>query len=174
VPSCYEEAIKLTYSPGLYLAWKKGRLHDKWFMQHRNIFDEDDLRIAQNQHEYGIHFGEWFTAIDYAKKRYGVLVEKYIYGSDNGIHSRKRGFISEFLGKDGVKLLRKWKEKYHAQPPDLFVFKNKEYFFVEVKRGRDVVRDCQSAYFETIEKELGCKVVIVDLQEERIKGILTS
>ena len=159
--------FKLTYPPALYPAWKRGRLHYKWFLQYRNTFDKDDLRIVRNQHLDGKHFGEWFTAIHYAKKGYGVLVEKYMYGIHSGIHCRKRGFITEILGEYRLKQLRKWEERYRSQPPDLFVFKGKDYFFVEVKRDRDFLRDHQKAHFKTIEKELGCRVVIIDLQPMR-------
>ncbi len=159
--------IELTYPPSLYLAWKRGKLHYKWFRQHRNTFDEDDLRIVRNQHSNGNHFGEWFTAIHYAEKGHGVLVEKYMYGN----HSRKRAVVSEIFGDRGLNLLRKWRRLYHCQPPDLLVFKGSRYFFVEVKRGRDFVRDCQKAYFKNIERVFGCPVVIVDLKILAVKAL---
>src|SRR5689334_18147560 len=134
--------VKLFYPRGLYSAWKQGRLHYKWFRQHRTIFDDDDLRIVRNQHRNGIHFGEWFTAIDYANQGYGVLVEKYMYQ----IHSRKCTIVSEVCGGRVLKLLHNWRRRYHCQPPDLLVFKGNNWFFVEVKRGRDFVRPCQIAY----------------------------
>lgn len=159
-----EKNFKLTYPHDLYLLWKRGRLHYKWFQEYRSIFDEDDLRIVRNQHLDGKHFGEWFTAIHYAEKGYAVLVEKYMYGGRSGIHARKRGCIREMLGEGALKKLRKWKVQYHSQPPDLFVFNGKDYFFVEVKRDRDLLRECQRAYFKKIETTFRRGVVIVDLQ----------
>jgi len=156
--------IKLTYLPGEYLAWKRGRLHYKWFQKHRSIFDGDDLRIVRSQHQFGRHFGEWFTAIHYAKKRYNVLVEKYTCGVRSGIHPRKRKSISKILGDDALKTFHKWKGQFDSQAPDLFVFKGKEYFFVEVKKGRDAVRACQNEYFKRIKRAFHCGVVIADLQ----------
>jgi len=154
--------VKLTYPHGLYSAWKRGRLHYKWFRQNRNTFDNDDLRIVRNQHLTGKHFGEWFTAIYYAKQRYRVLVEKYTYG----IHIRKRAVVCEVCGGRVLELLRNWQRRYHCQSPDLLVFKGDRWFFVEVKRGRDPVRPCQIAYFKKIERVFGRPVVIVDLQEK--------
>ena len=159
--------FELTYPRDLYLAWKRGRLHYRWFRQYRNTFDEDDLRIVRNQHSNGNHFGEWFTAIHYAEKGYGVLVEKYMYGN----HSRKCAVVSEIFGERGLNLLRKWRRQYHCQPPDLLVFKGNKYFFVEVKRGRDFLRDCQNAYFKNIERVFGCAVVIVDLKILAVKAL---
>lgn len=136
------EAKRLSYPAHSYVAWKKGRFHHKWFRQFRSAFDKDDLRIVRNQHENGNHFGEWFTAVYYAKKGYGVLVEKYIYGN----HPRKREVILRMLGERGLALLRKWRKLHHCQPPDLLVFRDKTCFFVEVKRGRDFLRDCQQKF----------------------------
>src|SRR5438445_13463448 len=150
------KTTKLSYLPYFYSAWKRG----KWFQQHRNAFDADDLRIVRNQHLNGNHFGEWFTAIHYTRQGYGVLVEKYMYR----IHRRKCAVVSDIFGERGLKLLRKRRERYHCQPPDLLVYKGNKYFFVEVKRGRDFLRDRQKAYFKNIESVFGCPVVIVDLQ----------
>ena len=151
---------KLTYPSHYYSAWKRGQLHYKWVRQFRSAFDKDDLRIVRNKHENGNHFGEWFTAIHYAKKGYVGLVEKYIYK----IHSRKREVILRLLGERGLGLLRKWRKLHHCQPPDLLVFRGKTCFFVEVKRGRDFLRDCQKRLFAKIERTLGRRVIIVDLQ----------
>ncbi|PYT62347.1 MAG: hypothetical protein DMG35_07795 [Acidobacteria bacterium] len=154
------KTTKLSYLPYLYSAWKRGRLHNKWFRQYRNAFDEDDLRIVRNQHLNGNHFGEWFTAIHYTKQGYRVLVEKYMYG----VHIRKCAVVSDILGECALELLREWQEQYHCQPPDLLVYKGNKCFFVEVKRGRDFLRDSQKAYFKKIESVFGCPVVTVDLQ----------
>jgi len=151
-----KEDIELPYLRGDYLAWKRGRLHDKWFRENKLIFDEDDLRIARTQHSRGTHFGEWLTAIHYAKLGYNVLVEKYTCGVRSGIHPRKRKFISKILGDDALKTFHKWKGQFDSQVPDLFVFKGKEYFFVEVKKGRDAVRACQNEYFKRIKRAFHC------------------
>jgi hypothetical protein len=156
--------IELTYLRGDYLAWKRGRLHYRWFQENKLIFDEDDLRIARTQHSRGTHFGEWYTAIHYAEDGYNVLVEKYTCGVRSGIHLRKRKFISEILGDDALSTFRNWKKQFDCQVPDLFVFKGKEYFFVEVKKDRDYVRASQKEYFKRIKKTFHCGVVIADLQ----------
>ena len=44
------KTTKLSYLPYLYSAWKRGRLHNKWFRQYRNAFDEDDLRIVRREY----------------------------------------------------------------------------------------------------------------------------
>jgi hypothetical protein len=158
-----KKKVPLTYTRDLYSAWKRGRLHYKWFRQYRGTFDKDDLRIVRNQHPYGIHFGEWFTAIHYAKQGHGVLAEKYTCEN----HSRKRAVVTRLFGERGLSLLHKWHSRHHCQPPDLLVYKGNKWFFVEVKRGRDLVRPCQIAYFKDIERVFGRPVVIVDLQRKR-------
>ena len=88
-----------------------------------------------------------------------------------GNHTRKRAVVSELFGERGLNLLRKWRRQYHCQPPDLFVFKGNKYFFVEVKRDRDFLRECQKEYFKDIERVFGCAVVTVNLKNPAVKAL---
>lgn len=91
-----------------------------------------------------------------------MLVEKYIYKN----HPRKLKTLSYILTAKEVEYLKKGRKKRKCQPPDLFVYKpkDKEFFFVEVKRDTDHMRKPQEKFFKDIEKKLGCKVLICDLK----------
>lgn len=43
--------------------WKSGRLAPEWARKYRELFDEDDVRLAKSQGRYGWHFVEWLAAI---------------------------------------------------------------------------------------------------------------
>jgi hypothetical protein len=150
----------LYYDPVLLKPWHAGTLPRRWFQEYGHIFDDDDLRITKRQRHD--HFGEWYVAIHYAKQDYGVLVEKYIFKT----HRRKYRILSRHLKhhelqflSDGPKPPNPW-----HQPPDLFVFRGSEYFFVEVKRDRNTLRESQECWFEEIAKKLQCDVRVCYLK----------
>ncbi|OGF66606.1 hypothetical protein A2757_00930 [Candidatus Giovannonibacteria bacterium RIFCSPHIGHO2_01_FULL_48_47] len=146
----------LFYFPELFEKWKAKRLQRTWRRKFRKIFDKDDLRIALTQPRY--HFGEWFVAIHYANKGYKVLVEKYLYRN----HSRKFKIISRFFTPQQIGIL-KYPNPRH-QSPDLFVYRDKKFFFVEVKLGKDRLRRSQKNCFKNIEKKLRCEVKVFYLK----------
>lgn len=147
---------RLPYPQQLYSLWKRGFVHRVWYWEYHGLFDELDLSLARHQHDR-YHFGEWFVAIWYWKKGYGVLIEKYAFKK----HRKKYAKAAELLGEDGMALIRTRRD---VQPPDLLVFNSKgRFFFAEVKLDRDRMRKKQVEFFRTIEKNLGCPVVIVNL-----------
>src|SRR3989344_7732633 len=148
--------INLSYAKKNYDEWRGGTLQKIWHKQFRKIFDKDDLRIALTQPRY--HFGEWFVAIHYANKGYKVLVEKYLYRN----HSRKFKIISRFFTPQQIGIL-KYPNPRH-QSPDLFVYRDKKFFFVEVKLGKDRLRRSQKNCFKNIEKKLRCEVKVFYLK----------
>jgi hypothetical protein len=150
-----------------YLAWKIGRVHYKWYRQFRGAFDKDDHRKVRNQGQNGTHFAEWLASRYYARRGYKVLVEKYTCGARSGIHARKRRIICEILGEDVLGKFRVLEKRHRSQSPDLFVFNDKRHFFVEVKRDRNFLRDCQKQYFSKIKSELGCGVRIFHLVRKK-------
>lgn len=144
--------IKLIYKKELLEKWKRGKLYRDWAKKYPEIFDNVDITLAKNQPKY--HFGEWLVAIHYAKKGYKSLLEKI--GCQN--HKRKNKIIAQYL--DYEKLMK------IPKLPDLFVYKNNEFFFVEVKKENDSLSDGQKRCFRRIEKNFNCDVYLCNLEAE--------
>ncbi|MFY9461834.1 MAG: hypothetical protein WAP51_01365 [Candidatus Sungiibacteriota bacterium] len=139
--------MKLFYSPKLLTGWRKGSLQRQWHKKYPNIFDADDLKLALSQRKH--HFGEWYVARHFADRGYKVLVEKYIYPS----HQRKfRTMKKRWPGV--LDYLRHLRRKYHCQPPDLLIYRDNNFFFVEVKRDSDYEKKNQKRMFALLRKNL--------------------
>jgi VRR-NUC domain len=155
--------ITITYPRRLFDLWKKGKVHEAWFLEYRDLFDQRDFQLADGvgngkrpQHQLGYHFAEWFTAIHFWKKGYRVLLHKY------GLRSHLLKFTTtrKLLGKAGMTFLQ---EEYR---PDLLVYDEKDryFFFVEVKRETDRLRKHQEASFRRIGERFNCPVFCVELK----------
>lgn len=140
----------INYPKESELLWANGYLIERWFNKYPKLFDKDDYRIARSQPRY--HFGEWLATIHYFEQGYNVLVEKYIYKT----HERKLKILSRYLSPKEISFLKKTKN----QPPDLFVYKGRQFFFVEVKKDRDRLSQSQKNVFAKIKNKLGCEVII--------------
>ncbi|MBI3406637.1 MAG: hypothetical protein HY046_14380, partial [Acidobacteria bacterium] len=161
-PEC-EKTIKLSYKKHDLEKWREEELHKKWYRQHREIFDEDDLRLANNQHNDGYHFSEWLAAIRIAEHGYSVLVEKYFVPK----HRRKFELANCLLGQDVISAI---KNKHSGMPPDLLVYesKSRKFCFVDAKRDEDKVSERQQHLFHWIEEQFKCKVWIASIQVPEI------
>lgn len=153
----------LTYPPNLFSEWKEGNLSPQWMRECPALFSFRDYEIIRNQTQDGYHFGEWFVAKHYWEQGYGVLIEKYAFRS----HPVALSIAERILGSEGLAFLRS--RRLACQPPDLLVYASdtRPFFFVEVKRHPDRVRESQRRFFEQLEVHFGCEVVIVALCPER-------
>jgi len=140
------------YNIGLKDKWNSGTIQHIWKKRYKT-FDEDDLRLSLSQ---------WIAAIYYAKHGYKILVEKYLYKN----HPHKIEIISNILNPKDINFLKNYKP--HCQAPDLFVFKDNKYFFVEVKRDNDHLSQRQNNFFKNIEKNLKCKVKILHVLPKKV------
>jgi len=158
--------IILHYRTELLREWKLGRVHRKWYRRDRTTFCERDLSNAENQCQYGWHFGEWFMARHFLRQGYCALPEKYL----SSTRPRALQRATEVLGEAGVAFLlreRRFGSKLRWSPhPDLLVFKSnlKTFFFVEVKRIPDRLSIEQKQFFPMIEQKLSCEVRVVYLK----------
>ena len=145
----------VTISRNDRVLWRSGSLHAKYYENFADIFDADDLRIAQTQHKGGSHFTEWAVAIAlYRRHGYLSLVEKYEFKA----HARKQ----EVLARLGVVIER----DKHCQYPDLLVYDRAgNWCFVEVKTMRDNLSENQHRFFLDLEKKHGKKVQLLRLKE---------
>ncbi|OGK11462.1 hypothetical protein A2954_06325 [Candidatus Roizmanbacteria bacterium RIFCSPLOWO2_01_FULL_37_12] len=151
------KTLTVQYDQSLVEKWRIGNLSSNWKKKYPDLFDADDLRIALTQPSY--HFAEWIAAIYFYKQGYKILVEQYIYAP----HVRKLAIIKEKLGDKGLAFLRRKEIGGKVQPPDLFIYNEKKFFFAEVKTPKDRLRELQKKFFEEIEKYFSTTVKIVNL-----------
>ena len=143
--------------PTLKQEWTSGKLLIKWKREYPDLFDEEDLRIALSQPQF--HFYEWIAALHYFGLGFNVLIEQYIYQP----HKRKLGLLEKLIGTEGINFLRSQIKTNRTQPPDLFVYKDKKFFFVEVKGPRDKLQENQKGFFSGIEKYFKTEIVLLTL-----------
>ncbi len=124
--------------------WRDGRLMPEWAQRFPELFDEQDVRTAENQPQY--HFVEWLAAIVlHHATGFLALVEKYPYAN----HPRKQEIVAKLLPADVLPILR-GTEYGRAQAPDLLMYAPdlSDWFFCEVKGPRDRLRPVQVNKFE--------------------------
>lgn len=131
-----------------------GELRDEWFKKYPMLFDDDDYKIATNQPGY--HFFEWLGAIKiYEDMGWISLVEKYQFKN----HPRQREIFKSLVSDEIFQIITTSRIS-NNQGPDLFVFspQKNDWFFCEVKGGKDRVSKSQEEMFKKI-KEVSQKPV---------------
>jgi len=157
-----------SYDPKLWDRWKTGKLAKELKKKYPKLFDDKDLQLTVSQPSW--HFIEWLGAIHYYRQGFNVLVEQYIYNP----HPRKQQIVKKFVGEDGFRFLRREDKRKKTQPPDLFVYKGKEFFFAEVKRT-DKLSPAQKNFFKQIEKRFKKQMIkkqVVLLQAKVCEGLV--
>ena len=80
--------------------FRTGDLPREWAKHYRDLFDEDDLRLAISQPDY--HFFEWLGAVIlFNSTGYLSLVEKYEFGK----HARKSKIIRQIVPPEVLTLM---------------------------------------------------------------------
>jgi hypothetical protein len=126
--------------------WQSGHLAREWRGRFPDLFDDDDLRLANSQPSS--HFFEWLGAIVlHHTTGYLSLVEKYEFST----HPRKQGIVAQLLPPALLDVLR-GRNHGRAQAPDLLMYAQdlSDWFFCEVKGPRDRLRDEQVRKFGLI------------------------
>ena len=146
-------------------------LPGRWREQYPELFDDDDLRLAQGPQRKN-HFCEWFAAI-YLFQRDGArsLVEKYdTYENHRHNHLQKghRRKVEEYesvVTEKERQILHAICSKYGVQLPDLLVMPadDSKFSFAEVKGPNDntLNRPDQRGSREAIRKRLKVQVEII-------------
>jgi hypothetical protein len=132
--------------PAQRARWQSGHLALEWRQRFPDLFDDDDLRLANSQP--GVHFYEWLSAIVlHHATGYLSLVEKYEFAT----HPRKQDIVSQLLPPPVREALR---DRGHgrAQAPDLLMYAAglSDSFFCEVKGPGDRLRDEQIRKFDLL------------------------
>lgn len=155
------------FNKSLKEEWKAGKLHPHWVDKYPNLFDEDDIRLAENQSEYGYHFVEWLsTILLYNSTGYKSLISKYEFSN----HKKKTEIISKIF-ENGLPIPKFNAENItNTQYPDLLVYRPdfKDWFFCEVKGPGDRLSKEQRIFFEALALETNEPVRMIQLKELKI------
>jgi hypothetical protein len=146
--------------------WRSGRLAPEWARRFPELFDEQDLRLAESQGPLGYHFVEWLAAIVlYHTTGYLSLVQKYEFT----IHRRKQEIVQKLLPADVLPILSDRAEHGRAQSPDLLMYAPdlSDWFFCEVNGPRDDLRPEQTAKFAALAETSGKPVRLLHLKWAR-------
>lgn len=145
--------------------WRDGGLMREWKQRFPELFDEEDVRVAETQPS--LHFVEWLAAIVlHHATGFRALFEKYAYAN----HPRKQEIVAKLLPADLVPMLR---EQYgHAQAPDLLMYAPdlSDWFFCEVKGPGDSLRPVQVKKFEDLARVSGKPVRLLHLRWQSEPG----
>jgi len=142
----------------------RGDLWKTWHREYPEIFDADDLRLAQGQASLGYHFYEWFAAIQlFEGLGYLSLVEKYQFKR----HKRKYEVFSERIqsSTETLDLIKRRRDFGNVQLPDLFVYRKEDlsdWFFCEIKGAGDRMRSSQEKFFRQLSQS--CRRPVVSIQ----------
>lgn len=126
-----------------------GKLWQEWHDKYSEIFDDDDLRLAERQPGY--HFYEWLAAIlIHHSIGYLSLVEKYQYTAEK--HKRKEWVLKQLNSPTLSKALEYQGDYGYVQCPDLLVYERdfSDWYFCEVKGGRDKLTVKQERHFQAL------------------------
>ena len=142
--------------------FRSGELVKEWRRIHKEIFDEDDMRITSKEiKNNSYHFFEWLAAIViHNTTGYLSLVEKYQFKN----HLRKQKILPKLFSDEIVaKICRGG-----VQNPDLLCYRPdfKDYFFCEVKGLRDQIRSVQKKRFRELKRLSGKEIYLIKFKKK--------
>jgi hypothetical protein len=143
------------------IRFRSGDLMLDWSERYPMLFDGRDVAICRNQPDY--HFFEWLGAVVlYEATGYLSLIEKY----ETKSHPRKLDVFRSSVSPDVFDHVL----NNRTGVPDLFAYKAdySDWFFCEIKGGRDTLRDHQVARFREIASISGKQVAILCFNELRL------
>jgi hypothetical protein len=160
--------------PGLRELWRQegSMLPAFWHRHYPQLFDEDDLRIADGPQRLN-HFAEWFAAIHLFHRDGSIsLVEKYdIYENhrenrlQTNVHVRKMAEYKRVVPEEQRQVLHQIGSEFGVQLPDLLVLSRDgiSFSFCEVKGPGDgtLKRADQSGSRDAIRARVGVPVEII-------------
>ncbi len=130
-------------------------------------------------HGYG--FGEWMAEKYFRENGFYVFTNDFNLVSNTKKFKRLNIMIESLFSQEQLKgfidaIKVNYQRGYTVENPDLFVFDSKTYFFAEVKKGKDKLRDPQARFIYLAEKFLGVEsklIYLCDKSTERKNENLT-
>jgi hypothetical protein len=145
--------------------FKEGKLHREWAALYPFLFDSDDIRLVESQGKWGTHFIEWLGAIVlYRATNFYSLLGKYEFKT----HLRKCDVVKNLSLPDSVSEILRDRRK-GAQCPDLLMYAPdlSNWFFCEIKGGRDKLKATQRVVFERLAASAGRPVCLLSFKSAK-------
>lgn len=162
----------IKYSKQDIAKWKSKELLKDWKFNYPNLISDHLYDILIKRQELNTYcFGELFTGAHFCAKDYKVLYEPWLenclFQDSVKLRESRKEFIkimSKAIGPQEFNtfLEELKKRKLKKGQPDLFVYKDNEYFFAEVKREADKITKEQKEFIK-IARQFGIKVEIAEL-----------
>ena len=114
----------------------------------------------------GYGFGEWMAEKYYRNKGYNVFNNNFDLISKRSkylqFNKMIRSLIDDGQNNDFSEIIKfNSKNGYKVENLDLFVFNEKEYFFIEVKKGSDKLREPQMRFMYFAKEILGIESKLI-------------
>jgi hypothetical protein len=123
----------------------------------------------------GYFFGERMAERYFQENGYYVFSNEFNLLSKKSKYRRYNQMIETLIPPSQLQafkeVLPNILENYSIENPDLFVYSLKECFFVEVKKGKDVLRESQMRFFYLAKEYLGIESKLVYLSDEAVEVI---
>lgn len=159
----YDAYTKLPVSKSQFKQFKAGNLWRQWAAQYPELFDADDVRVAQSQAARGYHFHEWLAAlVVYQSVGYLSLIESYEFK----VQKRKQQILHQLLPESVRAVIAEITAMGRAQCPDLLCYKPdlSDWFFCEVKGPKDTSRPTQEECFHHLVEASGKKIRLFEFE----------
>lgn len=156
----YETIATVLVTRHQFERFKSGELWREWSSKHPELFDNDDIRVAETQAKLGYHFHEWLAALTlYQSTGYLSLIESYEFKRQK----RKQEIMRDILPAQVLSAVEAITATGKVQCPDLLCYhpETKDWFFCEVKGPKDRVRPVQAEYFRTLVEASGQPIRVV-------------
>lgn len=150
--------FEFPFSPTQQHRFRSGELMNEWATRYPMLFDEHDMAICKNQPDY--HFFEWLASVVlYEATGYLSAVEKY----ETMKHTRKFIAFKQTVPREVFDYVL----SNRSGVPDLFVYAAdfSDWFFCEIKGGKDFLRPHQIIRFGELEHLSGKPVAILKFDE---------
>ncbi len=161
MPSITIEKITLPYEKELLSRWKQ---------RDPQIVPYFMMSKAGPGISNGYFFGKWIAEKYFRDNGYYVFSNEFDLLSKKSKYRRYNQMIETLIPPSRLQafkeVLPNILENYSIENPDLFVYNLKECFFVEVKKGKDILRDPQKGFFYLAKEHLGIESKLVYLSDK--------
>jgi hypothetical protein len=156
------EKITLPLNKDLLARWKK---------RDPDIVPAFALKNNGNGIENGYGFGEWIAEKYFRSLGYYLINDEFDLFSKTSKYKRYNEIIKNIISKEKVELfskqaLKNYKNGIKIENLDLFVFNTESYFFAEVKKGKDFLREPQLRFMFLSKEILNTECKLVYLSED--------
>jgi hypothetical protein len=148
----------------------------RWKNRDPLIVPEYVLNTEGNGVANSYGFGEWVAENYFRRKGYYVINDEFDLYSKTSKYKVYNDIITNIVGKEKMlefqRVIRQlYKTGYKSENVDLFVFNTNSFFFVEVKKGKDVLREPQVRFMYLAKEILNaeCKLVFLSETESETK-----